>query len=139
MHSPVAAETHAEATSTSLSEAAMGSMAVISVGADEYLLALRERVLRTAGFFVCSLTPEKANYISYSHAPHIWIFCSTIQIDVLRDLVCNIRMHSPKSKLMLLEGSASEDQDTSLFDTALNPISIEGMLSVIGKFAASRP
>lgn len=112
------------------------SLTIISVGADRNLLALRERVFRTAGFHVLSLNPDEASQIAHFIYKHVWVFCGTIQPGALRRIANRVRMNSPKSKLLLLDRTDFTDGGTSLFDAVLNPLSVDTMLSAIKEVAS---
>jgi hypothetical protein len=91
------------------------SLPVISVGNDEKLLNLRERVFRNMGLSVQSMTPPQAGQIAHSSESRVWVFCNSIEPGELVPLANAVRKSSPNSRLLLLEGSRPVGNEASLF------------------------
>ena len=66
--------------------------------------------------------PEEAEKLARDSEPHLWIFCSTIELPRLVHLACTIRRNSPSSRLLLMEGSRRPGFELSLFHKAIPPL-----------------
>ena len=109
---------------------------IISVGDDETLLALREKIIKGKGYSVLSLTSVEAELIAHSSEPHLWVFCSTIDLGQLAYLACAVRRQSPRSLLLLLAGARPVGCEAALFQRVLSPIDgVDELLETIGELA----
>jgi hypothetical protein len=97
--------------------------AILSVGRNMGILRRRERVIAAqSGLPVQSMTPEEANKWTRSEEPHLWIFCSTIELSMLVHLACAVRRYSPRSRLLLMEGKRPPGFEAALFHWAIKPL-----------------
>lgn len=98
-------------------------LSIISVGRDPEVLRRRECILASqSDLCVRSVMPEEAEKLARSSEPHLWIFCSTIELPRLVHLACTIRRNSPSSRLLLMEGSRRPGFEVSLFHKAIPPL-----------------
>jgi hypothetical protein len=82
-----------------------------------------------------SMNPEEAESWARRTDPHLWIFCSTIELPKAVYLACSIRRYSAASKLLLLEGSRTIGFEGQLFHQVLNPVqSVEAFLDAVSHF-----
>jgi hypothetical protein len=93
--------------------------AVISVGRNGEVLRLREGLLSSRGRPVQSLTPEQAETEAHSADPHVWIFCSSVELFQIVYLACSIRRYSPESRLLLFEDLRLAGFEGALFHKVL--------------------
>jgi hypothetical protein len=95
---------------------------ILSVGRDAEILRRRERVLVSRSTLsIRSVNPKEAEATARSSAPHLWIFCSTIELPQLVYLACSVRRYCPASRLLLLQGSRPPGFEVSLFHQVLAP------------------
>jgi hypothetical protein len=98
-------------------------LTIFSVGRDPEILRRREAVLSSQSHLsVRSLTPEDAEKWARSPEPHVWIFCSTIELPRLVHLASTVRRHSPSSRLLLMEGARQPGFELQLFHKAIPPL-----------------
>lgn len=98
-------------------------LAVISVGRDPEVLRRRQNILAGQSYLsVRSVTPEDAEKWARSSEPHLWIFCSTIELPRLVQLACTVRRFSPASRLLLMTGTRPPGFERSLFHMAVPPL-----------------
>ena len=98
-------------------------LTIISVGRDPEVLRRRECILANhSDLSVRSVMPEEAEKWARTAEPHLWIFCSTIELPRLVHLACTIRRYSPSSRLLLMEGSRPTGFEVSLFHKAIPPL-----------------
>lgn len=98
-------------------------LGIISVGRDPEVLRRRECILTSdSGLSIRSIMPEEAEKWARSPDPHLWIFCSTIELPRLVHLACTVRRHSPASRLLLMVGSRAPGFEVSLFHKAIPPL-----------------
>lgn len=98
-------------------------LSIISVGRDPAILHRRECILANdSGLSVRSVMPEDAEKWARSTEPHLWIFCSTIELPRLVHLACAVRRHSPTSRLLLMAGSRPPGFEVSLFHKTIPPL-----------------
>jgi len=132
-------EIRAEASASASHVAPHELLPVISVGTDQKLLKLREEIIRNIGLVVQSRTPDEACSAAHSSNPHLWIFCSTVELIALVGLASTIRECSSKSQLLLLEGSRPIGEEASLFHGVVDPLQIDLMVSTIKHLAVGSP
>ncbi|MGC2617546.1 MAG: hypothetical protein WA414_00810 [Acidobacteriaceae bacterium] len=97
-------------------------LAVFSVGRDAEVLQKRAGIIGAdSDLTVLSMTPEEANKWVRSEDPHLWVFCSTIELSMLVHLACAIRRHSPGSRLLLMEGARRAGFEKALFHWTIQP------------------
>jgi hypothetical protein len=98
-------------------------LTIVSVGRDPEILRRREAVLSSQSqLSVRSVTPEDAEKWARSPDPHLWIFCSTIELPRLVHLASTVRRHSPTSRLLLMEGARQPGFEVQLFHRAIPPL-----------------
>lgn len=98
-------------------------LSIISVGRDPEVLRRRECILAAeSNLSVRSVMPEEAEKWARSPEPHLWIFCSTIELPRLVHLASTIRRYSPASRLLLMVGSRRPGFEVSLFHKTVPPL-----------------
>lgn len=98
-------------------------LTIVSVGRDPEVLRRRESVLSSqSDLSVRSVTPEDAERWARSSEPHLWIFCSTIELPRLVHLASTVRRYSPSSRLLLMEGARRPGFELQLFHRAIPPL-----------------
>jgi hypothetical protein len=117
--------------------AAQGRQIVSQVGRDQELMRLRARVLGTAGYTVHSMTPNKAvSEVRRPGAPHVWVFCHTLEFYEVALLAVAIRDSRPGDKLLRLAGLVDIAQAPGLFDQLLEPVKgVDDLLRAVDDLA----
>jgi hypothetical protein len=92
---------------------------IISVGRNEELLRLREKLLSRTGLRVHSMQPEAAETQARSPESRVWVFCSTVETEELIFLASSVHRYSPPSRLLLIEGIHPVRLEASLVDRVL--------------------
>jgi hypothetical protein len=91
-------------------------LSVILIGRDRSLLRFREKAIReTSDLSVQILDPDSAEATARSAIPHLWIFCSRLDISRIVYLACSIRRYSPDSRLLLIKNSMKDGFEDFLF------------------------
>jgi hypothetical protein len=118
-------------------QTAQGRQVVSQVGRDQELMRLRARVLSTAGYTVHSMTPNKAvSEVRRPGAPHVWVFCHTLEFYEVAMLAIAIRDSRPGDKLLRLTGLVDIAQAPGLFDQLLEPVQgVDDLLRAVDDLA----
>jgi hypothetical protein len=108
-------------------------LSIISVGRDSGILRCREEAISSrSDLKVRSMDPEQAESWSRRVDPHLWIFCSTVELPRLAYLACSVRRYSPGSKLLLIEAGRQTGFERLLFQKVIGPAEgLETLLNAI--------
>lgn len=113
-------------------------MEIVSVGRDQELLRLREKLLSGLGSCIQSMLPESAEEKARSERCRLWLFCNTIELGELVYLATSIRRYSPGSRLVLIEGVRPVRFESVLFDRILRASdSVDTLLAAVSGLAAT--
>jgi hypothetical protein len=113
------------------------SLAILSVGRDQEVLKLRERMIAgRSDLTVRSITPEQAEGYARDSRLRLWIFCSTVELPKLMYLASSIRRYSPNSRLLLLDRDQLPRFGLTLFHRAVCAFDkVDSLLEAVSQMA----
>jgi hypothetical protein len=108
-------------------------LTILFVGRDGNLLKMRREALsRRLRLRAWSGTPEQARSWSQSSDPHLWVFCSTVEVQELIFLAGRIRRFSPRSRLVLMEDAHASGPEAVLFNRVVrSQDGIDGLCEIL--------
>lgn len=109
---------------------------IVSVGRNEDLLRLREKLLSRIGLRVRSMQPEEAETQIQSPESRVWVFCNTIEVEEFIFLASSVHRYSPPSRLLLIEGDHPVRLEASLVDRVFHATDgLDTLLAFVSRLA----